>query len=124
MTSFVLQKRSKTIPAIVRDAYASDFANYIYLDAGRPYSVIDKRPDFGHIQLNIPPLLLEAVQRGLKISQGAPRTKTRTCHEPEKRRNARKIEYNPTRPKRTGGDDDVIWVSIALKRSELRRLIC
>jgi hypothetical protein len=60
------------IPCDRGHAYAGNIANCIYLGVGRPYSVIDKRADFGYIRLNMSPSLLEAVQRGLKISQGAP----------------------------------------------------
>jgi len=54
-------RRCFNAPCARAHAYARDMADYIYLDAGRPYSLIDQRADFGHIQLDILPPLLEAV---------------------------------------------------------------
>jgi hypothetical protein len=42
-------------------------ANYIYQNTELPYSVIDQRANFGHIELDILLSLLEAVQRELRI---------------------------------------------------------
>ena len=66
-----------------------DMANYIYLDAGRPYSLIDQRADFRHIQLDIIPSLLEAVQRVLGIAQGSPALGKQTYYRAEKRQSPR-----------------------------------
>jgi hypothetical protein len=159
--------RCVSIPCSRAHAYARDMANYVYLDAGRPYSVIDQRADFGHIKLDMEPPLLEAVQRGLRIVQGAPKPKTRIYPEAQKRLSPRtyeivevisenshcaekpkrtmrertsggnsKVQHRQTehsydevlksnhcRSKRSGGKGDIIWVEIALKRSELMRLI-
>jgi hypothetical protein len=66
-----------------------DMANDIYLDVGRPYSLIDQRADFRHIQLDILPSLLEAVQRALGIAQGSPALRKQTSYRAEKRQSPR-----------------------------------
>jgi hypothetical protein len=47
------------------------------------------RCNFGHIQLDVPPSLLEAVQRGPGITQGSPTPGKQTPYKAEKRPNPR-----------------------------------
>jgi hypothetical protein len=150
-------RRCSNVPCARAHAYARDMANYIYLDAGRPYSVIDQRADFGHIQLDILPSLLEAIQRGLGIAQASSTLGKQTSYKAEKgpsqwmdemeknkeklgrgtgertrcegpKTRHRQVDYSKSPVNRSiqysGGEDDIIWIRVPLKRSELRGLIC
>jgi hypothetical protein len=73
-------------------AYTKDVANYVYLDAGRPYSIIDQKADFADVVLDIEPSLFEAVQRALEVAQLPPGSSFRTHYEAPKRLGPRTYE--------------------------------
>jgi hypothetical protein len=137
----------------VAGAYAGDILLNQLEGCDTICSVIDERAHFGYITLDISPSLREAVERGLRIAQEVPMPKYGIYHEPENRRTARyKILEVPSekcrwpgqpqarcgqkgrnlkqvnkssqwRSRQSGGEEDVIWITIPFNRKELRRMV-